>query len=838
MPVSLQQLSFTAGEWSPSLDPRFDLAKYRTAVKTMRNFYPLAHGGANNRPGTDYVVRLKDVSKVGRLVPFQFSVVQSYVLVFEDLLIRFVRDGGIITEATQAITAITQANPAVLTYSGADTYANGDRVLITGVVGMIQVNNREFTVANVNVGANTFELSGTDSTAFTAYASGGTVAEIVQLVTTYLEADLGLLKFEQSADTMYITHPSYSPRKLTRTSHTSWTLTTIAFGASVATPVGLAMAGVGRFFAVTAIDANQNESVPSVSEEGAPSNTLTWTAVVGAVEYKIYEVLNATYQFITRTATNSWAAPATITPDVDLAAPTAQTIFSGADNFPGCSAFFEQRLYMARTNNKPQSFFGSVIGDFENHNTSSPLKDDDALSFTINSNQVNEIRWMSPLNDLIIGTSGAEYKLSAGGGSASITPTSIQLKPQSAWGVAHIQPIKIGSSLVFVDGSKRRVRDLLFSFTIDGYEGSDLTILAQHLFEQDQIKEWSYARQPDSILWAVRDDGVVCGLTYNKEHQVFGWHRHDTDGTFESVTSVQTSEGTNEVYFIVKRTVNGATVRYVERLHTRDYTDVEDAFFVDSGLTFLGSVSATLTPGAGATVVGTLNVVFTAGSSVFVSGDVGRFIHFRYATGLNDANGTPLYLTARAEITTFTSGTSVSGTIISRWPNLNLIASGAWRMSVTSISGLFHLAGKTVVALADGNVVTNISVSSVGVITLPTAASKVHLGLAYTCDLHTLGFEYSDREGTNLDKERDITTVVVYLRNSRELFVGPDANHLIEAKIRTTEDYGDPTRLFTGPKEVSIPPGTLNDARIFVRVKNPVPITVGAVIPRLGSGRL
>ena len=239
MPISISQKSFTGGEWSPSLEPRTDLAKYATATNTMLNFFPHAHGGTSNRPGLEYIGNLKNHTKVGRLVPFQFSVVQSYILVFEDLLIRFIKDGGVITETAQNITGITKANPAVLTYSGADTYSNGDRVIVSGVLGMVEVNNREFTVANVNTGANTFELSGVNSTSYTTYSSGGTVAKIVQVTSPYVEADIPLLKFKQSADTIYITHPSYARRKLTRSSHTAWTLSTITAGSSQAAPTGL-----------------------------------------------------------------------------------------------------------------------------------------------------------------------------------------------------------------------------------------------------------------------------------------------------------------------------------------------------------------------------------------------------------------------------------------------------------------------------------------------------------------------------------------------------------------------------------------------------------------------
>jgi hypothetical protein len=729
------------GEWSPSLDPRTDLAKYGTAVATMRNFFPHAHGGASNRPGTDYVGNYKNMSKVARFVRFQFSVVQSYLLVFEDLFIRFVKDGGMITLTDQVITGITKANPAVVTYTGADTYANGDKVIISGVVGMLEVNNREFTVANVNTGANTFELSGVNSTAYTTYASGGVVSEIYQVATPYIEADLALLKFTQSADTLYITHPSYARRKLTRTAHTSWTLSTITAGSIVGTPVGLSCAGTGKFFVVTALNSDGVESGISAEEEGDVSNTLSWTAVSLATEYNIYYKVNGIYKNIGRSGTNSFPVPATLDPDDDLAGPTTIDPFNSAGAYPGCSVFNKQRLVFARTNNEPQTLWGSRIGDFQNNNISSPLQNDDAYKLTIPSTQVNEIKWMETLNQLIIGTSGEEFKLDVG---TDNSPSSQKVDFQSAWGASDVPPLKIGTSLLFVDGSLRKVRDLTFSFTIDGYDGSDLTVLAQHLFETHQIKEWAYARQPDSIVWCVRTDGVLCGLTYLKEHQVVGWFTADTSGTYETVAAIQTSGGTTDVYFGVKRTVNSQTVRYIERLHERDFTTIEDAYFVDCGLTY---------------------------------------------------DSTP----------------------------------------ATVISGLGHLEGKEVVCLADGNVVTGLTVSN-GKITLPNAASTVQVGLAYTCQLGTLGFDYPSRDGTIQNKVRDITEITVKLRNTREMFAGPDADTLSETKFRTNEDYGDPTALFTGSKTVTILPTDATDARVFIETRNPLPITVAAIIPVVNAG--
>ena len=222
------QTNFTGGEWSPLLEGRVDLQKYVNSVYKLENFLLYPHGPAQYRPGFRYIHQTKD-NGYSRLIPFEFSVEQAYQLEFGNTYIRFYKNQGIITKTAQNITNISKANPAVVTYSGSDTYANGDRVIISGVAGMIEVNNREFTVANINVGANTFELSGVNSSSYTTYTSGGTAAEIYEVTSPYATTDIDYIKYCQSADVLYLFHPNYATRKLSRAGDTSWTLSTINF---------------------------------------------------------------------------------------------------------------------------------------------------------------------------------------------------------------------------------------------------------------------------------------------------------------------------------------------------------------------------------------------------------------------------------------------------------------------------------------------------------------------------------------------------------------------------------------------------------------------------------
>lgn len=221
--------TFSRGELSPRLHARVDLAHYRQALKRCLNWIVMRQGGLKRRRGFRFIAPLRDESESGRLIRFEFDEQQAYAICFNDSKIRFFTQGGQVTMTPQNISAITKANPAVITYSGSDTFANGDRVWLSGIVGMTEMNNREVTVANVNTGANTFEASGVNSTGYTTYSSGGTVAEIYEIASPYFESDLKDIKFTQSGDTIYLAHPSYAQRKLVRTSETSWALSTIQF---------------------------------------------------------------------------------------------------------------------------------------------------------------------------------------------------------------------------------------------------------------------------------------------------------------------------------------------------------------------------------------------------------------------------------------------------------------------------------------------------------------------------------------------------------------------------------------------------------------------------------
>jgi len=608
----ITQCSFTSGEIAPALRSRADLVKYATGLNLCENFFIRAQGGAYSRPGYRFTGELDDSSRKGRLIPFSFNTEQTYMLVFEHLKMRVIKDGGLVldgggpaifelvtpyTEAqlpslgftqdadvmtlthlnhdpanlnrladdnwtltdvdysptvdipafspglsSRVISNITQANPAVVTAT-AHGFSTGNTVDIEDVLGMVEVNNSSFVITVLT--ADTFELNDEDSTGHTAYTSGGTV-----------------------------TRPN---------------------GIST---VG---SGFGDFdktytYVVTAVDEFGIESLASVelsittkslSQTGGVR--LAWGIVAAASYYRIYKdpsLGTDVYGWIGDSKSTSFD-DYNIAPITSDAPPEDRQPFTGANNNPSVVTYYQQRQVFANTNNEPQATYTTQVNNFNSLRTSNPARDDDAVTFTIAAKQVNEIRHLIPLDSLIILTSGGEWKMTEGRDEV-LTPSTIGVKIQSYNGSSIVPPVIINSTALYLQEKGTRIRDLAYEFSSDKYTGNDLSLMSEHLFENNQIEAMSYAAEPYSILWCVRDDGVMLGLTYQREHQVWGWHQHTTNGLFESVASV-TEDNRDAVYVIVKRNIDGNDVRYIERLEPRESINSEDCFYVDSGLSYDGA---------------------------------------------------------------------------------------------------------------------------------------------------------------------------------------------------------------------------------------------------------
>ena len=745
--ITAAKQNFTSGEITPRLSGRTDLGRYDNAAQTIENFLVQPHGGLGRRPGTQFIREVKTSSAQTRLIPFQFNVEQAYILEFGNTYFRVYKDGGIV---------VSSGSP-------------------------------------------------------------------VEFTTPYTTAQLDQIKFAQTADVMYIAHPSHAPRKITRTSHTAWTinevvlqrgamldqnLTTTTLTANgrtssvtitasadtfVSTDVGRLVklhkgfAKITAFSSATSVTATVQELEDGRSElmptyaastlsfhEGDPSSTgLEHNDRIedSAGNFITQGFENGMKITISGTSSNNASGKLivdvtdtviTLAPGIDLAnegAGSSFTLtgdliadsnfslgaFSDTTGFPAAVAFYEQRLVLAGTSNQPQTIFFSQSGDFENFERGTNA--DDGLVYTIGSNEVNVIRYLASGRQLIVGTSGGEFIVRASGFDEPLKPDNTQIKQQTTYGSADIQPMQVGNATLFLQRAKRKLRELIFSNESDSYVAPDMTILAEHITEGG-ITAFAYQQEPDSVVWTVRTDGVLSCMTYRREEQVVAWHRHIIGGVFGSGTAVVESIAVipgdldeDEVYLIVKRTIGGATKRYVERMSGFDFgSDITNAFFVDSGLTYSGSAA-------------------------------------------------------------------------------------------TSISGLDHLEGQTVSVLADGSLHPDVTVSS-GAVTLQRSVTKAHIGLPFTSKVETLRIDGGSALGSSQGKIKRISEVTIRLFRSVGLKVGTSSSELDIVPFRDSGDaMSTAIPLFTGDKTVEFRGGYDDDATIVIQQDQPLPMTILAIFP-------
>lgn len=743
--------NFTAGELSPRLDGRTDVAKYFNGCKKLQNFVVHPHGGASRRPGTIFVREVKNSAHNVRLIPFEFNVTQTYILEFGDQYFRVHKDGGTVV-------------------------------------------------------------------------SGGSPVEVA---TPYAHTDLAKLKFTQSADVMYLVHPDYAPRKITRTSHTAWTITevdllrgpmaednttattllangrtgsvTITASASTFTSSDVGrlvrlhegFAKITNFSSATSVTATVQENADGRTElmpsytattisahEGDPSATGLehndrYQDTAGAFVSQGFKVgMKVAVSGFTDSNNNEASAIIVkVTDDTLLLAPssdltdenagdsvtisgnlTASTdwalgAFSTVTGFPAAVAFYEQRLVFASTTQQPQTLFFSVGGSFEDF--AAGVDADDALTYTLGSNQVNIIRYLQAGRVLLVGTSGGEFVVTSSE-DAPLSPTNAVVKRQATYGSADIQPVQVANVTLFVQRAKRKLRELVFDLNTDSYQAPDMTILAEHITETG-IKEMSLQQEPDNVVWCVLESGKFVGMTYRREENVIAWHEHLIGGAFasdafghvESVATIPGDLNEDDTYLVVKRTIGGATKRYIEYFSSFDFgSDVEDAFFVDSGLSYSGS-------------------------------------------------------------------------------------------SVTSISGLDHLEGQSVSILANGATHPDKTVSS-GAISLDFAVTKAHIGLNYSSTLQTMRIEAGGTEGTAQGKTKRIHEVVLRLFRTVGVKVGSSETELDRIPFRSSaQAMTAAIPLFTGDKEIEFRGGFDTDGFVVVQQDQPLPLTIIGIFPRL-----
>lgn len=576
MAIRILQQAFAGGEMSPEMFGRISDTKYQAGLARCRNFITKPQGPAENRPGTRYVRAVKDATKAVRLIPFTYSTTQTMVIEVGAGYLRFHTDAA----------TLLSGSPAA--YNGATPYVVGDMCTSAGV--------KYYCVSNT-----TGNAPPNASYWYPLPASGE-----YEIPTPYAEADLFGLHYVQSADVLTIVHPDYAPRELRRYGATNWQLTTVSFAALIAAPTGQSATPSAvdttytYKYVITALDADGvSESVQSAVATCTGNLfttgftvTIAWSAVTGASRYNVYKLQGGLYGYIGQT-TGLSIVDDNIAPDLSKTPPIYDNPFSGAGNYPAAVSYFEQRRCLAGTTNKPQNIWMTKSGTESDMSYSLPIRDDDRIAFRVAAREANTIRHIVPLSGLVLLTSGAEWRVTSINSDA-ITPSSISVRPQSYVGASNVQPAIVNNTLLYCAARGGHVRELGYQQEAAGFITNDVCLRAAHLFDGKEIVDMAYAKAPQPVAWFISSDGRLLGLTYVPEQQIGAWHWHDTDGVFESCAVV--AEGNEDMlYVVVRRVVDGNSVRYVERLESRQFASQADAYFVDCGATYEGAAAATIT---------------------------------------------------------------------------------------------------------------------------------------------------------------------------------------------------------------------------------------------------
>lgn len=627
----------------------------------------------------------------------------------------------------------------------------------------------------------------------------------IEIATPYLEAELFELQFAQSFDTLYIVHKNYAVRKLTRTSHIAWTLTVVDFWNGPYLPSNTtaftitASADTGTVTLTASTGLFQSDHVGSswrIKDGWVKITVFTSSTVVTAVVQRLENLGTG------GSPTEDWAEGA----------------WSDVRGYPSCVVFHEQRLFFANSPNNPQTFWASKSQSFERMDPG--VADDDALNYTIASQQVQVIQWLSSGDVLSMGTAGGVATVS-GTSDASLTPTNVKVKIDTTYAAAFALPKKIGSFTYYIQRSLRTLREFSFSWEKDRRIADDMTLLAEHISGVNGFIEIDYQQSPYNVLWCIREDGQIATLTRQISQEVMGWSRQITDGSFESIAIIP-QVTYSEVWTIANRTIGGSTKRYVEYFVAPTFVEQEDAFYVHSGLSLDVPLAITGATQANPVVIDITAHGLSNGDEVVIRNILGM-------TELNKKKFKVANKTVNDFEITDLDDNNIDGTGFGAYTS-----GGEARKAVSTVSGLDHLEGKTVSILVDGASHPQKVVSS-GSVTLNDTYGEIHVGLPYISKLLTLRPEFGSATGTAQGKKKVIYEATIRIYKSLGMKVGNEENNDIVPFRSTSDPMNTPPELFTGDKRLKFPVGWNRDSLVLITQEQPLPLNILAIMLKMNT---
>jgi hypothetical protein len=735
-----------------------------------------------------------------------------------------------------------------------------------------------------------------DGSAFGTYSSGGQARRVYTLASPYLEADLRFIKYFQSFDVLRLTCKGYSIRELRRAAVNSWLLVQPTFGSDVASPTSPSVTAsssgsTAYYYKVTAVNRETGEeSLPALLASGvnitaatkanpcvitvgsaqnwltgfeiavtgvggmtelnnrrfqvvrltsttfqlqgvnstnygtytsggtatgaqasvtgaditagSHTNTVSWSSVAGPVDYSVYRYRNGQFGFIATTQDTSYVDNNSVLPNATETPPFFRDPFFGTGNEPFAVGRYQQRTVYGGGTNSPAKLEFSAIGQSNNLNTSNPIRADSAFSVTLDVSEYNEVRHVITGRDLMVFTNTATVIIDSSADSG-FGFGSFRQRPQAAVGSSHLTPLVVDKWVLFSEELGNTVRSIQYRFSIDGYDPEDVSFAANHFFENDWIVDWARVAWPEPIVYAVTKDGYCLAFTYAPQDdlQVKAWTRFETDGQYKSVAALRefADDRRDAVAFIVKRGSN----QFIEVQDDRNFLEVEDCHFLDNGAEIQDAKAISSIAGS----------TYTVTAHGWSNGD---------SILMPDGKYYPL---ASATTDTF----ELTGSDPSLYAT-----GGILRRRQRNLSGLHQLAGKTVVALLDGNVERGLTVDANGLCTLPYSAGRIHIGLPYVATVHSLPVGNANIEYGG--KMKKMSLVKIDVQNSRGFHMGVVGGQMSPWKQREFERIGQATQLFTGFTEKVIDSTWDREGKLAIEQRDPLPLTIRAFVPNYVVG--
>jgi len=492
----------------------------------------------------------------------------------------------------------------------------------------------------------------------------------------------------------------------------------------------------------------------------------------------------------------------------------AEGAFSDYRGYPAAVSLHKERLVFAGTVSEPDTMWFSQTDDWHNFLVSD--LDTSAVTFRLAADQANTIRWLCSHKDLMIGTSGDEWQLNTPPGKPFARST---VQRQTTYGSAKIQSLLVNNQVCYVQRNAKKIQRMKFAFETNNWQSTDLTLLSEHI-TGDGVVEMAYQRTPFSILWSVCENGELLALVLEDNQEILGWSRYVFDGYCESVAVVA---GTTEdrVWLIIRREINGETVRYIEELMPIDFEDQDSAFYVDCGLSFDYGDAVEIT-----NITQADPAVVTAPEHTFADGDQ---VQMTGISGMVEANEI-IYTVSTVTGASFELRDSTDAVDIDSTEFTAYASGGTVEQVENTFSTLTHLEAESVVAAGDGGYAGSYTVTS-GAITLDDFYNHVHIGRAFTAKLEPMKLDFLSTGGALQGRTKRISKTTVRLFESLSCSIGPTWTDYDSYVFRNASDTMETaTPLFSGDKELRFPGGFGTAGDICIQDSKPVPLTVLGLI--------